>query len=102
MESLKVGTKLCLDPCNCSHEFFVAPGQLLEAGYMARYVVQQRVTHLAKVTFVHEKNCPRAGVVLHMLIINAQNKFPNKTLQKAQEIGKLVFKSILCNNLCKN
>ena len=26
-----------------------------------------------------------------MLIINAQNKFPNKTLQKAQEIGKLVY-----------
>ena len=36
VESLKVGKKLCLDPCNCSHEFSVAPGQLLEAGYMAR------------------------------------------------------------------
>ena len=22
-----------LDACNCSHEFYVAPGQLLEAGY---------------------------------------------------------------------
>ena len=22
-----------LDACNCSHEFFVAPGQLREAGY---------------------------------------------------------------------
>ena len=36
MESLMVVTKLCLDPCNCSHEFFVAPGQLLEGGYLAR------------------------------------------------------------------
>ena len=54
-------------------------------------VVQHRVTHLAKVTFVHEKNCPGAGVVLRMLIINSQNKFPNKTLQKAQKIGKLVY-----------
>ena len=89
MESLLVGTKLCLDPCNCSYEFFVAPRQLLEAGYLAP--LQHRVTHLAKVTFVHEKNCPGAGVELRTLTINAQNKFHNKKLQKAQKIGKLVY-----------
>ena len=36
MESLMVGTKLCLDPCKGPYEFFVAPRQLLEAGYLAR------------------------------------------------------------------
>ena len=36
------------------------------------------------------KVAPAARAVLHMLIINVWNKFPNKKFQKAPEMGKRV------------
>ena len=56
-------------------------------------VVQHRVTHLAQETFLHlnkTQSCPMARVVLRTLIINVQNKFPNKKFQRGPEIGKRV------------
>ena len=56
-------------------------------------VVQQQVTRLSEVLFLHvnrTQTLPRGNIALRMLIINVWNKFPNKKFQKTPEIGKRV------------
>ena len=72
------------------HMTFSLPGATSRGGLP---VVQHRVTCLAEATFLHvnrTQKLPRRRVVLRMLIINVQNKFPIKKFQKAPKIGKRV------------
>ena len=63
--------------------------------------VQYRATRVAEVTFLHvnrPQKLPWGKSSLHMLIINVQNKFPNKKFQDASEMGKRVnsFSVTIC------
>ena len=72
------------------HMSFSLPGATSKGGLP---VVQDRLIRLAGVSFLHvnrTQKLPRARVVLHKLIIDVWNKFPNKKFQKAPEVGKRV------------
>ena len=75
------------------HMSFPLPRAALRGGLP---VVRYRATQLAEVIFsmcTERKSCPGARVVMRMLIIlNVCNKFPNKKLDEASEIGKHMFK----------
>ena len=79
--------QLCLgarsDPCNYSHEFFIAPRHRIR-----RYTTSCRGNFSP--CEQNTKSCHGARVVLRMLIINVWNNFSNKKFQKAPEIGQRV------------
>ena len=80
----------------------IAPGQLTDPGvnFASVHGLTPVTVHMSfslpranferRVTRCTAPSCPRARVVLRMLIINVWNKFSNKKFHKAPEIGKLV------------